>query len=123
MPLQFESLQHEKDFDHACSLFLERHRFPGRDDLAKIMQRAHDNLAATGLPPSPSAFERAFLELHSEGEVALVTEKLVESLVEKPEVLTVEDYRKLPASTVARRYLVDRDFRKSVDSLIARKLI
>lgn len=115
----FQDLKEEKEFDAACSAWLKKYRHPGTSDLAKVLQRA----CRIGGFPCASLFERAYRELHAEGEVALVMEKLVEPVVTESAILTAEEYRKIPASQVARRYMADREFKKSVDRLIARKEI
>jgi hypothetical protein len=119
--MEFETLQQEKQFDHFASEWISRYRHPGREDLAKVMQRAHENLA--GNLPSVSAFERAYRELHSEGEVELVTEKLVEPVVAVRQRLTVDEYNSMRASDITRKYISDRTFKADVDDLIKRKLI
>jgi hypothetical protein len=123
MGLQFESLAAEKEFDHFCAEWLQKYRHPGSEDLGKVMVRAAEIMDAMQLAPSVSLFERSYRSLLAEGEVKPVFEKLVEPLVEKPEVLTVEAYRAMPAATVARRYMNDRTFRAGVDKLISLKLI
>jgi hypothetical protein len=119
MKMQFESSKQEREFDHFAAEWLQRYRHPGTADLAKVMERA----AEIGGLPCVSLFERAWRELFSEGAVAMVTEKLVEPQVEKPEVLTAEAYKKIPASRVTRLYMTDRSFKAQVDSLISRRLI
>jgi len=114
--MQFETL---KDFDHFAAEWLTKYRHPGTEDLAKVMERAHE----IGGLPCVSLFERAYRELYAAGEVKLAMEKIVEPVVAKPEVLTVEEYRKIPASQIARKYMIDKVFKSQVDSLIARKLI
>lgn len=115
----FQDHKLEAEFDAACSAWLQKYRHPKTQDLALVMKRAVE----IGGLPCVSLFERAYRELHAEGEVAMVTEKLVEPIVVKPEALTAEEYRKIPASQVARKYMTDRSFKAQVDNLIARKEI
>lgn len=119
MPIQFESLADEREFDHFAAEWVTKYRHPGTEDLSKVMARA----AEIGGLPCVSLFERAYRELLSAGKVKPVFEKLTEPMVEKPAVLTVEEYRRMPASTIARKYLVDKTFKSQVDSLIAQRLI
>ena len=112
-------MQFETEFDHYAAEWVTKYRHPGTADLAKVMERACE----IGGLPCVSLFERAYRELLAAGEVAPVVEKLVEPVVEKPAVLTVEEYRRMPASTIARKYMVDKNFKAQVDSLIQRKLI
>jgi hypothetical protein len=119
--MQFETLKDEKEFDHYCSEWLHRYRFPGKEALTLVMQRAYDNMG-DGLP-SIAHFERAYRELYSEGRLLLITEPIKVEAVAQPEVLTADSYKKLSASFVTRKYLVDRNFKAQVDRLIARKEI
>jgi hypothetical protein len=119
MPIQFDTLKEEKEFDHYAAEWVTKYRHPGQEDLGKVMVRA----AEIGGLPCVSLFERAFRELLSRGEVKPAFEKLVEPVVEKREPLTVEAYRALSASVVARKYMTDRAFKADVDSLVSRKLI
>jgi hypothetical protein len=121
MSLQFENAKAESQFDHYAEAWIKKYRCPDAADLAAIMQRAHDNLA--GALPSVSAFERAYRELYAEGEVQLVTARFIEQTVAQPEVLTAEEYHRIPAAESARRYKTSPGFKASVDALIARKLI
>jgi hypothetical protein len=117
--MQFETIKEEKEFDAACSAWLHKYRHPDTADLAIVMQRA----AELGGHPCVSLFERAYRELYAEGQVKPATEKLVEPVVAKPEVLTAEAYRKIPASQVARKYMTDRGFKSQVDALIKNREI
>jgi hypothetical protein len=119
--MEFENQKAEADFDSYAAQWLLRYRHPGTEALALVMQRAYDNLA--GALPSVSAFERGYRELYAEGRLKLVTEKLVEPVMPVRQKLTVEEYRAMRADSVARKYMVDREFKRDVDSLIARKLI
>jgi hypothetical protein len=70
---------------------------------------------------SISHFIRAFDELRASGEIKQLRQPKAEEAAE-PE-LTPEDYRKMSAREVTRRYMSDRDFKIQVDSLIERGLI
>ncbi len=117
--MQFNSVQEESEFDKYGAQWLLKYRQPSTADLAKVMEKA----AEIGGLPCVSLFEKAYRILLAAGEISLVTEKLVEPLVEKPEVLAAEAYRLIPASQVARKYMTDKVFKASVDRLIQRKEI
>jgi hypothetical protein len=74
--MKFNSEQHEAQFDRAADEWIRRYRNPGVEDLAAILQRAHENL--NGAFPAVSAFERAYRELVAEGEVAICDQKYTE---------------------------------------------
>jgi hypothetical protein len=117
----FEDPKQEREFDAYASKWLLTIRRPPAEDLAKVLVRAHENL--NGGLPSVATFERAWRELYQEGTVQLVLEPIKVEAVAKPEVLTAELYRKIPASQVARKYMTHKEFKKSVDRLIARREI
>jgi hypothetical protein len=121
--LQYNKL--ERDFDTAGANWLLRYRRPSTEDLAKVYRKANELLHELQLTPCVSLFERAYRTLLADHEVALVFEKLVEPVVTKPETLTVEDYKKMQASEITRKYLHNHGgwFRAAVDDLIKRKLI
>lgn len=123
--MQFETLAAEKSFDHAVSEWIRVHRFPGTQALALIMQRAFDNLKAAGLPPSPSALERAYRELHAEGAVGIYTEPLAIPPADPEKTLTKEQYDATPASENAKKYLNNFGgwYRAAVDELVRLKQI
>jgi hypothetical protein len=112
--MQFNSVQEEEDFDSALATWLVKYRHPNTADLALVMEKA----ASIGGLPCVSLFERSYRELLAEGAVKLVVEKLVEPVVAKSEVLTAEEYRKIPVSQVLRKYMTDRNFKSQVDRLI-----
>ena len=93
--------------------------------MALVMQRAHANLEAAGLPASVSAIERAYRELHYEKIIGLVTEPLAVSPADLEKTLTKEQYVALPANQVARDYLNNKGgwFRAAVDELVRSKQI
>jgi hypothetical protein len=119
--MQFDTLKQEQEFDHYAAEFLLTKRNPSAADMALVMQRAFDNL--NGAPASVSAFERAYRELYASGAVALVTEKLVEPIVQVRQRLTAEEYHAMPASLATRKYSNDRQFKSDVDALVAARKI
>ena len=75
-----------------------------------------------GALPSIGAYVRAFNELKASGEIRQVrqTDPLN---VEQEKHLTVEEYNRLPASEVVRRFCDDKRFAADVNALISAGLI
>jgi hypothetical protein len=123
--MKFESLKEEQAFDHSVSEWIRFHRFPGTAALALIMQRAYSNLKAAGLPPSPSALELAYRQLHAEGAVGIYTEPLAIPPADPEKTLTKEQYEATPASENAKKYLNNFGgwYRAAVDELVRLKQI
>jgi hypothetical protein len=107
--------------EEAGAAWLLKYRHPGTEDLARVMERVEE-IAGT-LPPSVTLFEKAYRQLYAEQAVSLVVEKMKVPEVQVRSPLTLDEYRKIPASQVARRYMQDKDFKADVDDLIKRKLI
>ena len=118
MALQFESLSAEKAFDHAASEWIVRYRYPGVAPTALVLQRAYDNLTASNLAPSVSAFERAYRELLFEKQVplALTPLEVPPESVKEPE-LTAEIYKSLPASVISHKMQTQKGFRDRIEAL------
>jgi len=119
--MEFATEQLERDFDFAAAQWMLRYRAPSTEAVALVLQKVFDGLR-DGLI-SIAHFEKAYRQLYAAGRLKLITEPLKVEAVAQSEVLTVEDYRKIPASEVARKYMVDRNFKAQVDRLIARKEI
>jgi hypothetical protein len=107
--------------EEAGAAWLLKYRHPGTEDLARVMERVEE-IAGT-LPPSVTLFEKAYRQLYAEQAVSLVVEKMKVPEVQVRSPLTIDEYKKLPASTVPRRYMQDPFFKKGVDELIRLKLI
>jgi len=114
----------EQQFDEAVSRWMTEHRCSTDDAVnALIMKHAGEIADASGVLPSPSLFERSYVELLSEGKIKEFHDKYVAPVVEQRKRLTVEEYRKLSAREVTRRYMLGGVFRADVDQLIAEKKI
>ena len=114
----------EQQFDEAASRWMTEHRCSTDDAVnATIMKRAGEIADVNGVLPSPSLFERAYLELVNEHTIGPFSTKYVAPVVEQRKRLTVEEYRKLSAREVTRRYMLGGVFRADVDQLIAEKKI
>lgn len=92
------------------------------DDVANglVLERIRE-LVADGFPLSVSLFERSYLELLNSGEIKPFREPFVPT--PERERLTVEQYNRMPAHQIAKKYMTDQVFRADVDDLIRRKLI
>jgi len=64
---------------------------------------------------SMSHFIRAFQELRASGEIQQLRSP---QPAEKAFTLSAEEYRRLPASQVVRRYRQDHEFKRAVDALV-----
>lgn len=114
----FDSIKQEKEFDAAATAWIQKYRNPPQADMLEIMRRVLSYNRAVAV----SSFERAYRELVAEEAIGITTEKF-EQAAAQPDVLTAEAYHRIPAAEIARKYMYDRNFKASVDSLIARKLI
>jgi hypothetical protein len=109
----------KEEFQNYLSLWaLENHspdwpQYKSPDALRLLRNKA----ASFGGLISVSHFIRAFAELKASGEIKQLRQP--RSSVDVPE-LTREQYNKLSAADITRRYRADRDFRAQVDALIAR---
>ena len=76
------------------------------DDIsnAKILGRAQE-LVGEGFPCSVSLFHRSYLELLNEGEIQPFNEPFVPQYAPVHTPLTVEEYRLMPASEIAKKYM------------------
>jgi hypothetical protein len=74
-----------------------------------------DKAASLGGRISLSHFEIAFNLLRASGEIRQLRQP---TPAEKEFSLTAEEYRKLPASQVVRRYRQDPEFKQAVDALV-----
>jgi hypothetical protein len=166
-------MSYSPEVTEAASRWMVHHRATEDPEiLARIVNRAQENLERLGGYISPAHFERAYLELVSEGVIkpfrgSLLTKpdaapaipQEIIDWIENPRVgaleqrkryandpvfkkqydlyanqqleqrvaqeqngvlLTVEEYRLLPAAVVAQRYHKEKGFRVAVDALIAR---
>lgn len=118
MALQFKSLSDEKAFDHAASEWITRYRYPGVEPMALVLQRTYDNLMASKLTPSVSAFERAYRELLFEKQVplALIPLEVPPESVKEP-VLDAKTYHSIPAAVLSRKMQTQPGFRAQVEAL------
>lgn len=113
-------MSYSTEVTEAASQWMVRHR--ATEDpavVAKIIERAQENLERLGGFISPSSFERAYLELTSEG----VIKPFRGSLLEKPaaapaippDVVTFIESPRTSASELRHRYRTDPPFRKQYD--------
>lgn len=116
--------QIQNDFDQFLRLMLAVYKTRGgniKDGLDLIFEKGKQRIAASGIS-SVSAFDLATRQLLQSGELIQVkTEPEHEEA--KPFTLTVEEYQSIPASTIVLKYQRQPEFKKAVDSLIARGLI
>ena len=112
-----------QQFDEAFSRWITEHRCGTDEENAAVMKHAGEIADVSGVLPSPSLFERSYLELLSEKKVKEFHGKYVAPVVEQRKRLSVEDYRRLSAREVTRKYMLGGSFREDVDDLIRRKLI
>ena len=112
----------EEQIDRIMTQWLTTKRC-GTDEVnGKILGRVHE-LLREGFPASVSLFERAYFSLVEEKEIHPFKTKMEISETPVRHALTVDEYRLIPAQTVAKRYMREPDFKRDVDSLIERKLI
>src|SRR5258708_27234575 len=104
----------------AASQWMVRHR--ATEDpavIAKIVERAQENLERLGGFISPSSFERAYLDLISEKAIAPFRGSLADKPAATPEippdVVTWIESPRTSASELRRRYSSDPTFRKQYD--------
>jgi hypothetical protein len=77
----------KEQFDDAASQWLVKHR--ATEDaatLSQILTRTRDNLDCLGGYPAPSAFERSYLELVSEGAIKPFRGSLLNKPAAAPEI-------------------------------------
>src|SRR5258708_5024293 len=105
----------------AASQWMVRHR--ATEDpavIAKIVERAQENLERLGGFISPSSFERAYLELISEKAIAPFRGSLADKPTATPEippdVVTWIESPRTSASDLRHRYNSDPIFRKQYDA-------
>lgn len=80
-----------------------------------------ERAASYGVVPSISMFIRAFNELRAEGSLRQVRKPL--PIEPEEPALTRDEYYRIPAATIVRRFRAEPEFRAQVQSLIDRGLI
>jgi hypothetical protein len=111
----------EQQLDNAMTEWMRKHRVSGDDKTnAAILRRTIDNLEVLGGYPSPSAFERSYLELISEKAIkpfrGTVTEHVAAGAPALPQ--DVVEYIQNPRTSALemnRRYRSDSTFRAQYD--------
>lgn len=112
--LTFRSQQEEEQFDEAANTWLQQHRFvENTHDLSKILELAH----SYNSPICPTSFERAYRELCASGDVTICNDKFIAPLARQP--LTAEEYGRMAANDIIRKYHSDSVFQAEVESLIS----
>jgi hypothetical protein len=110
----------KEQFDDAASQWLVKHR--ATEDaatLSQILTRTRDNLDRLGGYPSPSALERSYLDLVSEGVIKPFRGSLMDKPAAAPEippdVIAWIENPRVSAFEQRRRYATDPQFKKYYD--------
>jgi len=113
-------MSYTPEIEEAAAQWMVKHRYTSDPQtLAKIVERAQENLERLGGLIAPSSFERAYLELLNEGEIkpfrGTIMEQPAPAPLIPPDIVAWIENPRVSSFEQRRRYATDPQFKKYYD--------